>query len=756
MSVIGTRVPRSDARAKVCGTEKFIADYSVPNMLHVAVIRSPMPCGELRGSNRHHLETLPGVVTTVFAENIPGENCVPIVSRDMPALATAVTKYAGEPVGLIGAETLEDARRALSQAKLDIRVLPAVTDPEKSRDKSAPKVYGEDNVFSHLVIRRGDVEKAFAKAAVIVEGFYRTPYQEHAYLETQGMLAIPEGDGSMIVMGSMQCPFYVQSAVATVLGLPLAKVRVIQTATGGGFGGKEDVPSLVATQAALIAWKTGKPARLIYSREEDITSMSKRHPAVIHYRSATDSNGNLVAVEVDYILDGGAYATLSPVVLWRSIVHSVGPYRCPNVKVDARAVATNRVPCGAFRGFGSPQILFAVECQMDQLAAKLGIEPAEIRRRNLLTVGDATATGQILKNSVGGMETFEKAMAAAGVSPPKDAGNGRRTGRGMSAIFYGMGLGAGGEHLARTGATVQILQDGSAIFSVGTTEMGQGMRTVLAQIVAEALGIAFDRVYMTPTDTSRVPDSGPTVASRSTTMSGNALLNACAPLQQTLLSVAADFLKTKPENLEITQGKIQMNGTSHSPSIELQKVIDECFHRRECMASEGWHRTEGTTFDRTTGQGDAYVAYAWATNVVDVEVDTETGVVEVKRIVAAHDVGRAVNLNGVEGQIEGGSLQGLGYGLFEEILSQEGVIQNPEFGLYHIPTSEDAPKIESIIVESPFDGGPYGAKGFGEQPLMGMAPAIVNAVADAIGIRFSEFPLTPERVLEALKLKKAK
>jgi CO/xanthine dehydrogenase Mo-binding subunit len=755
-SLIGKRVPRSDARAKVSGTEKFIADYSMPNMLYVAVIRSPLPCGEVRGSNRRHLETLPGVVATVFAEDIPGENCVPIVRRDMPALAAGKTKYAGEPVGLIGAETAEAARRALAEAKLNIHPLPAVTDPEKARDADAPKVYGEDNVFSHLVIRRGDIEKAFAEAAAVVEGFYRTPYQEHAYLEPQGMLAIPEGDGSMTVMGSMQCPFYVQSAVATVLGLPLAKVRIIQTATGGAFGGKEDVPSLVATQAALIAWKTGRPARLIYSREEDILSMSKRHPAVIHYRSAVDSEGHLLAVEADYILDAGAYATLSPVVLWRSIVHSVGPYRCPNVRVDARAVATNRVPCGAFRGFGSPQILFAVECQMDQLAAKLRMEAAEIRRRNLLTLGDTTATGQVLKNSVGSLETLEKAMAAAGVAPTKELENGRRAGRGMSSVLYGVGLGAGGEHLAKTGAYVQILQDGSVLFAVGTTEMGQGMGTVLTQIVAEKLGAKFDRVFMTPTDTSRVPDSGPTVASRATTMSGNALLRACAPLRKTLLNVAADMLKTKAEELELAAGKIKTKETNPARSIELQKVIDECFVRRECMASEGWYRTEGTSFDNKTGQGDAYVAYAWATNIVDIEVDTETGVVEVKRVVAAHDVGRAVNMDGVEGQIEGGTVQGMGYGLLEEILSQDGIIQNPEFGLYHIPTAADAPKIEPIVVESPFDGGPYGAKGFGEQPLMGIAPAIVNAVADAIGVRLFELPITPERVLAALNSKTTK
>ncbi|MBM3325198.1 MAG: xanthine dehydrogenase, partial [Calditrichaeota bacterium] len=398
----------------------------------------------------------------------------------------------------------------------------------------------------------------------------------------------------------------------------------------------------------------------------------------------------------------------------------------------------------------------AVECQMDRLAEKLGVEPAEIRRRNLLTVGDATATGQVLKNSVGSVETLEKALTAAGVASSKETKNGRRAGRGMSTIFYGMGLGAGGEHLARTGATVQILQDGSAIFSVGTTEIGQGMRTVLGQIVAEELGIPFDRVYMTPTDTSRVPDSGPTVASRSTTMSGNALLRACSPLRKTLVQVAADILETNPETLVFTQGKIETKGKNPARAIGLQKVIDECFRRRECMASEGWYRTEGTSFDKTTGQGNAYVAYAWATNIVDVEVDTETGMVEVKRVVAAHDVGRAVNMDGVEGQIEGGTVQGVGYALLEEILCQDGIIQNPELGLYHIPTSEDSPKIEPIVVEAPFDGGPFGAKGFGEQPLMGIAPAIANAVADAIGVRLFELPITPERVLTALNSKTTK
>lgn len=753
-SLIGRRLPRSDARAKVCGTEKFTADYALPGMLHVAVIRSPVPRGELCGTNRSELEALPGVVATIFAEDIPGENCVPIIWRDMPCLAAGKVNYVGEPVGLIAAESPREARRALALAKLDIQSLPAITDPEKARATDAPKLYGDDNVFSHLVIRRGDVEKGFAQAAAVVEGLYHTPYQEHAYLEPQGMLAIPEGDGSITVIGSMQCPFYVQGALATVLGLPLAKVRVIQATTGGAFGGKEDVPSLVATQAALVAWRTGRAARLIYSREEDIISMSKRHPAAIRYRSAADQSGQLLAVEADYTLDGGAYATLSPVVLWRSLVHSVGPYRCPNIKIDARVVATNRVPCGAFRGFGSPQILFAVESQIDRLAAKLGMEPAQIRRRNLLSVGDATATGQILKGSVGASETLEKGLIGAGNAPPKVAGKSRRAGRGMSTVLYGVGLGAAGEHMARTGATVQILQDGSAIFSVGTTEIGQGMRTVLGQIVGEELGIAMSHVHMTATDTSRVPDSGPTVASRSTTMSGNALLRACAPLRQTLLRVAADLTSVEPENLKLTQGEIQIRGTSPPRSVPLQEVIDECFRRRENLAAEGWYRVEGMTFDEATGQGDAYVAYAWATNIVDVEVDTETGVVEVKRIVAAHDVGRAVNLDGVEGQIEGGSLQGVGYALIEEIISQDGTVQNPEFATYVIPTAVDAPRIEPLVVEVPFDGGPFGAKGFGEQPLIGIAPAIANAVADAVGVRICQLPLTPERVLAALNRKK--
>ncbi len=748
-SIIGSRTARSDALAKVCGTEKFVADYMYDGMLHVAVIRSPVPHGELQGSNRRELEAMPGVVAVLFAEDIPGKNCIPVVLSDMPCLATGNVLYVGEPVGLIGAETPEAARKACAAARLDIRPLPAITDPEKSRDENAPKLYGDENVFTHLVMRSGDVQTAFQKASVIVEGTYRTPYQEHAYLEPQGMIATPEGDGAMKVTGSMQCPFYVQDAVAQVLGLPLAKVRIVQSTTGGAFGGKEDVPSFVATQAALVAHATGRSARLIYSREEDITTTSKRHPAVLHYRTAADKKGNLLAVEADYILDGGAYTTLSPVVLWRSIVHSVGPYRCPNIKVDARAVATNRVPCGAFRGFGSPQVLFAVESQMDRLADELGIEPAEFRRRNLLKSGDKTSTGQVLKDSVGSHQTLENALSAAGKAPEKKVSSSKRAGRGISTIFYGVGLGAGGEHLARTGATVQILRDGSAVFSVGTTEMGQGMRTALGQIVAEALGIPFERVQMTATDTSRVPDSGPTVASRATTMSGNALLSACKPIRETLFAVAAPLLNTTTDKLKLTQGQIE----SPSKTIPLQDVIDECFQRRENLAAEGWYRVEGTTFDKSTGQGDAYVTYAWSTNVVDIEVDTETGVVEVKRIFAAHDVGRAVNVSGVEGQIEGGSVQGMGYALMEDILSEDGVIRNPQFSTYIIPTAVDTPEIKPVIVEVPFEGGPFGAKGFGEQPLMGIAPAIANAISDAVGVRINELPLTPERVFAALNQK---
>jgi len=597
-----------------------------------------------------------------------------------------------------------------------------------------------------MKVRRGDVKSAFKACDVIIENEYRTPYQEHAYIEPQAMIAIPFPDGSLEIRGAMQCPFYVRKAVTTVTGLPESKVRVIQCATGGAFGGKEDVPSLLACQVALPALKLQKPVKLLYDRTEDMISMSKRHPAWIRYKSGATKDGILRAGEVEYVIDGGAYATLSAVVLFRGTAHSIGPYRCENVSVDSYAIATNKVPCGAFRGFGSPQILFAAESQIDQLATRLKLDPVEFRKRNLLRTGDETITGQKLKNSVGLEQCLDKVVQVSGWTP--DANSNENIGFGFSTIYYGVGLGAGGKHLARTGARVIINADSSVLFSVGTTEMGQGMTTVLSQIVAEELGVPYESVSMMPTDTSRVPDSGPTVASRSTTMSGNALKDACIKIRNVIDEETSDMLNNTKGNIRIENGMVYADDNK----IPLAKVVESCTTKRKSLSAEGWHVSSPTSFDNDTGQGDAYVTYAWSANLAKVKVDKETGEIQVLKIWSAHDVGKAINPSLAEGQIEGGVLQGLGFALLEDMTTDStGAIKNPEFSTYIIPTAEDQPEIVPLIIEEPYPDGPFGAKGFGEHPSMGIAPAIANAVNAAVGVRIKQLPITPEKVWLALR-----
>jgi CO/xanthine dehydrogenase Mo-binding subunit len=747
--VVGRPVPRDDGIARATGRTKFVADLSFPGMLIAAVVRSPYPHARIVSVDVAEAVAVPGVAAICTARDIPGRNVVHVVNDDQPLLADGVVRYIGEPVAVVAADSAAAARRGADAVRVEYEELSVLLDMEIAQGNPV-RVCGEDNLVGEHRIVRGDVDSAFERDDVItVSGEFRTPHQEHAYIEPQGIVAVPEPDG-MTAYGSMQCPFYVQLAVAETLGLPLARVRVVQTATGGAFGGKEDFPSLVAGHAAIVAHATGRPVRLIYDRHEDVAVSSKRHPSVVRIKMAATADGEFVACESDVLLNGGAYTTLSSVVLWRSTVHAAGPYRWPNVRVHSRAVATNTVPNGAFRGFGSPQSLFAVESLVDILSEKLRIDPLELREKNILRVGDRTATGQLLDHSVGLGECVERVRSAyedTKKRTSKSQGTVRR-GTGVSVVYYGVGLGAGGRPLAKTGAYVHVAKDGSCSAAVGTTDMGQGMRTVLAQIVAEELGLDYEAVSVLPTDTSRVPDSGPTVASRATTMSGNALRDACAEIRQSLAAAVAERFLCDLDLVELRGAEfIAHDGRTAAVADAIKWAHDDRRH----TAASGFCVSPATSFDPETGQGDAYVVYAYAANVAEVEVDIETGVVRVVRVTAAHDVGKAINPQLVEGQIEGGTVQGCGFARFEELLLEEGNVINPSFSTYTIPTSVDAPIVSSIIVEHAYRDGPYGAKGFGEQPLMGIAPAVANAVFDAVGVRLRELPLTPERVSEALR-----
>lgn len=727
--IVGQRMRRPDAPDKVKGSARYVEDLAFGGSLHAAVLRSPHAHARIAALDVARARGLAGVRAVLTARDIPGRNLVPMVQADWPVLADSEVRHVGEAVALVAAETPEAA--ALAQSAIDVvyEPLEALLDPELSLAR------GE--LFAHWKIRKGDAPAAFARTdLVVVEGTYHTPYQEHAYIEPNGMIALPDGAGGVIVHGSLQCPFYVQKAVASALGLDLAQCRIVQAVTGGGFGGKEDAPSVPGAHAALLAMATGRPVRLILSREEDMAVMSKRHPARVRCRTAAHGDGTLVAFEVDYLLDGGAYATLSPVVLFRGAVHACGPYRLEHASVEARAVRTHKVPCGAFRGFGEPQVVFACEGQMDLLAERLSIDPLELRRKNALRLGDTTITGHRLTVSVGFEEVLERVAASADWERTRAAfardGGPRRRGIGIAACHYGVGLGAMGKHLNPAGASVVVAGDGSVSVAVGTTEIGQGMVAVLSQIAAEALGCPPQLVKVVEPDTSRVPDSGPTVASRTTIMSGNAIRDAAAKIRAAMEPVVADA------------------------GLPWREAVALCVQQQVALAAHGWAVPPPSTFDLETGQGEAYICYSFSANVVELEVDTETGETRVLRVHSAHDVGRCINPTTGEGQIEGGVVQGLGYALVEEHALAEGRILNDQFSTYIIPTSLDVPEIRPILVEHEYPWGPYGAKGLGETPLIPVAPAVTAAIRDAVGARLRSIPATPERVLAALQEAAAK
>jgi CO/xanthine dehydrogenase Mo-binding subunit len=721
--IVGQRVPRPDAADKVKGSALYIEDLPAAGALVGAVLRSPHAHARIARLDVSAARRLPGVHAVLTAADIPGQNLIPMIQADWPVLADGEVRHVGEAVALVAADSKEIAQEALAAVAVSYAPLPALLDMEESLRR------GE--VIAHWTVRRGEAAAALARPGVtVVEGTYHTPYQEHAYIEANGMIAAPDGAGGIVVHGSMQCPFYVQKAVASVLGCDLSQARIVQAVTGGGFGGKEDAPSAPGAQAALLARATGRPVRLIFTREEDMAVMSKRHRGRIRMRTGATADGVLVGCEVEYLLDGGAYATLSPVVLFRGAVHACGPYRIPNATVEAHAVRTHTVPAGAFRGFGEPQVVFAAESQMDRLAERLGIDPLELRRKNALGVGDETITGHRLAASVGFREVLDKVEAASGWREKRaryaaQAGTVRR-GIGAAACYYGVGLGAMGKHLNPAGASVVVAADGSVTVAVGTTEIGQGMITVLSQIAAEALGCPVERVKVVDPDTSRVPDSGPTVASRTTLMSGNAIRDAAAKIRSAMEPVIADA------------------GLRWADAVAL------CVQKQVGLAAHGWAVPPPTTFDLATGQGDAYVCYSWSANVVEVEVDAETGQTRVLAVWSGHDVGRVVNPTTGEGQVEGGVVQGLGYALVEEHVMRDGRILNDQFSTYIIPTVLDTPEIHTILVEHEFPWGPYGAKGLGETPIIAVAPAVTAAIHHATGARLFEIPATPERLWAAL------
>ncbi len=597
--------------------------------------------------------------------------------------------------------------------------------------------HGTDNVLKQLSIVKGDVEAALAAAANVVEGIYETGAQEHVYLENQGMAAWLEDDGTVAVKGSMQCPYYVHAALTHALGRGDDGIRVIHAPTGGGFGGKEEYPSNIAAHAALLALKARQPVKIVYDRGEDMAATTKRHPAQVRHRTGLDAEGRLVAQDIEVDLDGGAYVTLSPVVLSRAIIHAAGPYSCDNVRIVGRAVLTNSVPYGAFRGFGAPQSQFANERHMDVVAARIGIDPAELRRVNLLRDGGTTSTGQVISDAADRVEVLDAALRHAKYTDRRQehiAYNSQhpylRRGIGLASFYHGSGFTGAGEVYLKSRVGLRALPDGSVTVLAASTEMGQGTTTVFTQIAAERLGYSDGDVSVAEPDTAAVPDSGPTVASRTVMVVGHLLERACDELR-VRLGVALD---TGGDGLKKTIRQWYAEHPEASLCVEVE-----------------YSKPEWVQWDDEAYRGDAYAAFSWATYVAEVEVDLRTYNTRVVDFVAVQEVGRVINETLARGQVQGGVVQGIGWALMEECKLEAGAMRNNQLTNYIIPTSVDVPPVRVFFIQKAGAPGPGGAKGIGEMPIDGPAPAILNAVAAALGQQPTSIPLTAERLFDMLE-----
>jgi CO/xanthine dehydrogenase Mo-binding subunit len=707
-------------------------------MLHGVTVRSSVPRGRIK--NVAYEGDLPwDEFTIVTAKDIPGENYVALILNDQPYLAGEIVNHSEEPIVLLAHHDkylLEEARR---HVKIDYEETPAVFSLE---DSLAQKeiIWGEDNIFKKFLVNKGHVEEAWAHADFIVEGEYETGAQEQLYIENNGAIAIANPADGVTVWGSMQCPYYVHKALVKLFDLVAEKIRVIQTETGGGFGGKEEYPSLIAGHAALLAWKSGKPVKLIYDRAEDMVATTKRHPSRTRHKTAVSKDGKLLAMEIDFTIDGGAYCTLSPVVLSRGTIHAGGPYSCPNVRIHSRAVATNVPPHGAFRGFGAPQSIFALERHMDQVARAVGLTPEEFRRRNFIREGETTATSQVIRERVDMHGLLDRALQLSDYHAKRerfarensrngDGSFGKKRGIGFATFMHGAGFTGSGEVYLQSVVSAEATIEGTVRILAASTEIGQGTNTIFSQIAAEALGVDFDMIEIVQPDTGRVPNSGPTVASRTSMVVGKLVESAVTAVKQTLLG--SRFL---------TDG---------------YAVSDFRAACREYVTRFGPLKTSATYqpppnvhWDDDKYQGDAYGAYAWAVYVAEVSYDELTYEARVEDFVALQEVGRVINPVLAAGQIEGGVAQAIGFTLFENVVWKDGRMVNNQMTNYIIPTPVDIPPIRVYFEENPYAYGPGGAKGIGELPMDGAAPAILNAIENATGTSFTHIPLMPEKLME--------
>jgi len=752
LRVVGTRVRKVDGVELVTGRAKFTGDMKFPGMAYGYAARASVPAARIKGIDTAAAEAEEGVLLVLKGGDIPGPNIIGILPPfDQPVLATEVIRYAGESFALVVAESPEAAKRGARVVKIDLEPLAPILTIDESLAEGARPIHPQGNVTYAKKLVKGDVEKGFTEADLVVEGTFETSHQEHGYIEPEAVCAVPSSDGRVTVYASCQSPFHLRGHIAANLGVGAASVRVVQAYTGGSFGGKDDVATEIGTLAAVAARRLDRPVMIAHEREESIIGSNLRHASRIAIATAAKKDGTIVARRIRILLDGGAYASESPFVTVKTLVHVAGPYRIPHLHVESTAVYTNKTYSGACRGFGVPQATFASESNIDELARRLGMDPLAIRLKNALKAGDANATGQVYQGSVGLVQTINAIEERRSRLAPLPRNDERwMYGRGVACLLQGISNGAEGVDVV--GASVQVSQDGSALVSVGLADMGQGARTVCAQIASEVLGISLPMVTARQVDTDSVHDSGPTVASRTTTVGGQAVKLAATEVRESLVAMAARMFKVD-ESLVVLQNDFAMLSVDANARIPLRDVATAAYWTGYPLMNLAFSKAPDAVFDHETHQGNVYIAYNYGTHLFDIRVDKHTGRVEVLRHLACHDVGKVINPMGLEGQIEGGSLFGFGLAHMEEVLFRDGRIINANFADYALPSIKDRLPTEAMAVEDPNPTGPYGAKGVGEPPVAGAAAAFANAVADATGIRFRRLPITRQEILLALKAK---
>ncbi|MFO8037278.1 MAG: molybdopterin cofactor-binding domain-containing protein [Anaerolineales bacterium] len=758
LSAVGQPLPRPDAVEKVDGSAKFADDYSFPGMLYGATKRALVPHAKILNIDVSTAKALDGVHGVLTAEDIPGDKHHGLIYNDWPVLCSDKVRYVGDAVAIVAADTPEIAKKAVELIEVEYEELEVVPDPVLAAKEDAPQIHAKGNLLKHIHVSRGDIEKGFAEADVVVENTYHTPTTDHVFLEPECSIARYGEDGKLEVYVGSQIPFEDRRQIAKSLGLEEEQVRVRGTLIGGGFGGKEDIAGQI--HAALLTQKTGKPVKILYSRRESLLAHPKRHATVITIKTGAKRDGTLTAVKAELYGDTGDYASLGDKVMTRATTHAAGPYNVDHVKIDCYAMYTNNPPAGAFRGFGVTQSAFAVESNMDILAEEIGIDPLEFRRLNALRVGTKTTTGQVLKESVGmekSIDAIEEELKEPfdvdGVAyrfedPWKPLQVGEKVyAWGMASAYKNTGLGGGAPD--KSGAEVEVFEDGTAEVRAGGAEIGQGLVGVVVQVTAQELGLPFEKVKALMSDTDLTPDGGPTTASRQTYTSGNAARLAAGKVRDILLGVVSERLDISPNTLHFREGVISGNGESVTLGQAVKWVQEEGLEAKARVMYEAPQT-------QPLGEpGDMHFAYSYASQAALVEVNTGTGEVKVLRIVGAFDVGRAINPMALLGQIEGGAAMGIGNCLTEEFITEDGQVYTDRLGHYKMPSIKHMPEFVTHVIEEETEEGPYGAKGVGEISSIPTSPAITNAIANAYGVRVKRLPVDQDRLLRAKKAGKS-